>query len=107
MVIKGRCSDASADCEHWMRDGECQRNQAFMREECPRSCELCSSGRLAPCMDDERCAGWAKEEHCVRNRRFMCALRLACPRWLRPALTPRMVLVGWQGEHMQARMRLV
>ena len=92
MVITGRCSDASADCEHWMRDGQCQLNHAFMREECPLSCDLCSNGRPAPCVDDERCAGWAKEEHCVRNRRFMCAtplVRGGCAL----ALTPRLVTV--------------
>ena len=77
MVITGRCSDASADCEYWMRSGQCQLNHAFMREECPLSCDLCRDGRPAPCVDDEKCVGWAKEKHCVRNRRFMCAAPLA------------------------------
>ena len=89
-----------------MRDGQCQLNHAFMREECPLSCDLCSNGRPAPCVDDERCAGWAKEEHCVRNRRFMCAtplVRGGCAL----TLTPRLVLICWQGDDMPARLWLV
>ena len=81
MVIRERCADACADCEHWIRQGECQRNLAFMRAECPLSCAICGSGngRPAPCVDDARCAGWAKERHCERNRRFMASsCRSAC-----------------------------
>ena len=67
---------------------------AFFCAECRRSCRACVSAPASPgtrrpavaerqhaepsCTDaTSRCAGWAKEEHCVRNRRFMCAVPLA------------------------------
>ena len=39
MLIESKCVDASADCEHWLRTGECSRNAQFMRTECPKSCK--------------------------------------------------------------------
>ena len=106
MVIKGRCADASADCEYWMREGECQRNQLYMSEECPLSCNFCKDGQAHPCVDDERCAGWAKDDHCVRNRRFMCA---SSPRAhsSRPRAHVRFGCSGQQGSYMPASVRVV
>ena len=50
-----------------------------MGEECPLSCARCTEAGTHQCFDDDRCAGWAKEEHCHRNRRFMAlTCRRAC-----------------------------
>jgi len=79
MVIRSKCVDASADCEYWLRNGECEGNPSFMRDECPVSCNLCTETDVMRCMDDERCDGWAKNNHCKRNRRFMAqSCKRAC-----------------------------
>ena len=34
-------------CVDWSRSGECERNPAFMREQCPASCDSCEQKRMA------------------------------------------------------------
>ena len=45
MRIRARCIDASADCEPWMRNGDCAKNADFMKLECVRSCGWCDRAR--------------------------------------------------------------
>ena len=35
------CKNQRADCAAWAREGECQRNAAFMYRTCPESCGVC------------------------------------------------------------------
>ena len=37
-VIDAQCMDVGADCEQWARKGECQKNAAYMKEYCCRTC---------------------------------------------------------------------
>lgn len=36
-----RCTDKSADCAAWARDGECEANARFMKYRCSLSCDTC------------------------------------------------------------------
>ena len=87
MRIRARCIDASADCEPWMRNGDCAKNADFMKLECVRSCGWCDrarqpgAGRAAAaltCVDDHgTCTEWALEGQCSKNPDFM---RASCKR---------------------------
>ena len=35
------CADESDECADWARDGECEKNKAYMLEACPRACNAC------------------------------------------------------------------
>ena len=87
------CSDEDIRCEKWFAQGECKKNPGFMNVECRRSCDACSAApQAAPaaagastavdpsCKDSSgKCDAWAKDDHCVRNRRFMAVTcRRAC-----------------------------
>ena len=75
-----------------MGQGECKKNPGFMNVECRRSCKVCTvqaQSAAAPaasraadpsCKDSSgKCDAWAKDDHCVRNRRFMAVTcRRAC-----------------------------
>ena len=41
-----KCTDSNARCPDWAKAGECPRNQAFMRSNCPLSCDLCGESRF-------------------------------------------------------------
>ena len=41
-----KCTDSNARCPDWAKAGECPRNQAFMRSNCPLSCDLCGEDRF-------------------------------------------------------------
>ena len=36
-----RCVNEHANCDGWAREGECERNLAYMFNSCPRSCDAC------------------------------------------------------------------
>ena len=36
------CVDASADCKTWAEEGECDKNEHYMKLNCPRSCDSCA-----------------------------------------------------------------
>lgn len=38
------CVDSNTLCAEWAKAGECPRNAAFMRANCPLSCDLCGEG---------------------------------------------------------------
>ena len=92
------CLDLSADCEDWLRKGECARNAQFMRAECGRSCGFCLAGQPKQtsgkpkhpatikvkvqaagsggggdvCADDHlECVAWALQGHCDSNPTYM------------------------------------
>ena len=43
----GACSDKAAlrDCEYWSTYGDCEDNAGFMRENCARSCGVCTENK--------------------------------------------------------------
>jgi len=41
-----KCADSNARCPDWAKAGECPRNAAFMRANCPLSCDLCGESRF-------------------------------------------------------------
>lgn len=36
-----QCQDRDDNCEPWAEDGQCQKNQGWMSQNCPKSCSLC------------------------------------------------------------------
>ena len=91
MRIRARCIDASADCEPWMRNGDCAKNADFMKLECVRSCGWCDralqlAGRAAAaltCVDDyemrtEGARGSARRTPTLCARKRACGLCGAC-----------------------------
>lgn len=38
---RDQCVDEDIKCEDWSAKGECQKNVAYMRQECPLSCKVC------------------------------------------------------------------
>ena len=65
------------DCYKWGSKGECLRNPAFMKAECPLAC--------AHLVDqNDQCAAWAERGQCDENPTFMLS---HCP-----------VSCGWKNE---------
>ena len=46
--LSSGCVDASAMCPRWAAAGECDKNVAFMRSNCPVSCGRCNAGLAHP-----------------------------------------------------------
>ena len=82
------CIDENEGCKTWAKDGECDRNAAFMQQRCRRSCDSCdpmserTPNALKPanvkeepaiCTDGagEACASWAHAGECEKNKEFM------------------------------------
>lgn len=78
------CEDHAADCTLWAGQGECTRNELYMKVQCAKSCESCgwsppgrvlSEGRAAPECEDKHsnkhCAAWARDGQCNANAGFM------------------------------------
>lgn len=43
----GDCIDVEASCAAWAADGECEKNSAYMHENCKLSCKICTPGAPA------------------------------------------------------------
>lgn len=39
----GGCFDLSTDCAPWAKGGQCKANPGFMKDNCPKSCGLCTT----------------------------------------------------------------
>jgi hypothetical protein len=68
------------ECPGWVRDGECENNAAFMKKNCPSSCEglpKVSTKKVADKKkkktDDKHpeCGAWASSGECEANPTFM------------------------------------
>ena len=63
------CTDSRKDCDRWARDGECESNPGYMRQNCRASCLECQS---RACFDQrDGCESWADNGECVANAEFM------------------------------------
>ena len=75
--------DSDPSCPNWARDGECQKNPAFMSSTCAKSCagklpKQFKDDELANLLDDvvdlePHCATWAAQGECANNPTFMAA----------------------------------
>jgi len=64
--FSGPCADSDSQCKIWALGGECHENPNYMRENCPKSCELCG------CKDFEKdCQSWADEGDCFIEKEYM------------------------------------
>ena len=46
------CGDAHAGCGAWADGGECQKNEAFMKESCAEACGFCTPPPMLEASDD-------------------------------------------------------
>lgn len=71
------CRDLTAECAVWKRKGECDMNPVFMKENCRRSCDLCSKdAKVADVLcsnmvADSDCEYWSTTGECDANPAFM------------------------------------
>jgi hypothetical protein len=69
LVAVGLCTDKSKDCYSWFVEGHCESNPAYMKKNCPLSCNVCDHGN---CTDShESCTYWARKGECENNTQFM------------------------------------
>jgi len=62
------CTDKHVDCYNWKLKGECETNQLFMHDTCPRSCQMCDH----ECDDSSpECMDWMLQGECANNPVFM------------------------------------
>jgi len=52
MHVSRACEDVHASCGSWSDSGECQKNVAFMKENCAESCGVCTPPPLLGRSDD-------------------------------------------------------
>ena len=68
-VCESTCEDAHEGCPSWASMGECANNTAWMYQNCPAACSVCSE---SACHDkEEQCAEWAEAGQCIENPAFM------------------------------------
>ena len=75
------CIDKGEHCVYWAENGECQKNQAYMNDNCAASCYLCGSVKPTPspttrpapsCQDNNQyCSSWASSGYCTSNAAYM------------------------------------
>ncbi|KAL7633442.1 UNVERIFIED_CONTAM: hypothetical protein RMT77_016313 [Armadillidium vulgare] len=70
------CIDSNEFCSYWSSNGECDKNPAWMHNNCKKSCNKCNE----ECKNDNlNCDSWAKEGHCIKAAGYMIKhCRLAC-----------------------------
>ena len=51
----GDCFDENASCPSWAESGECEKNEAFMRTGCMRSCGFCTVADLPSAVFRAQC----------------------------------------------------
>lgn len=67
--VLAQCIDSRQECTRWARDGECDSNPEYMKDNCKAACLECQS---KSCFDQQRaCAQWADAGECQNNSAFM------------------------------------
>ncbi len=91
---QNNCVDQRFDCDFLNTNGWCNKNTVYMRQYCPRSCNLCSgnsgTGSVFPlprpvvggsCLDDNsNCPSWARANFCNVSGVFSDFMRRKCKR---------------------------
>ena len=66
----GDCVDKSLFCGFAASNGECEKQPAYMKRNCKKSCNLCDES----CLDkSHHCQNWADARKCEKNPGYMRA----------------------------------
>ena len=69
IVQPEECTDKNMYCKDWAGSGECTKNPLYMKMQCAKSCNTCSSGS---CQDlNKYCAAWAETGECTKTPSYM------------------------------------
>ena len=78
-VVMTALTDQHDNCQTWAEQGECERNEAFMKTSCALSC---AGAKTYSTQLQKECKGYAQQGECSRNPAFMLSsCRAECDAW--------------------------
>ncbi|XP_068679131.1 uncharacterized protein [Montipora foliosa] len=106
----GDCKDTcSWHCQFWSKLGQCKKQATWMRENCKKSCEVCTCQDVHNAVD---CKRWAARDECKKNPSWMevncpqsCLVcdchdkNTKCPQWAKNAYCSSERFAVWMAKN--------